>query len=81
VQLQMDPDDLPPVVRKRIRELEPGMVLARPVHSSNGCRLKQAGEPLDSEDVKRLQRWETGTAYIFDPDDTSSKQSPFSPTP
>lgn len=73
-----DLEDLPPVVRKRVRELEPGMVLARPIHSSNGCRLKQAGDSLDPEDVERLRRWKTGTVYVFDPDDSSSNQAPFS---
>jgi hypothetical protein len=78
MEFQEESDNLPPIVRRRVRELEPGMVLARPVYSSEGCRLMQAGEPLDPGAVERLKRWKTGTVYIFDPDDSASKQSPFS---
>ncbi len=77
--LEKELEDLPPVVRKRAKELKTGMVLARPVHSSNGSRLKQAGETLNSEDIERLQRWKTDMIHIFDPDASSSEPSPFSP--
>lgn len=72
--------DLPDILKVRIRELEPGLILARAVHSSDGTRLKQAGETLDQEDVERLQRWKTGSVHVFDPDDTDLENPPLTQT-
>lgn len=69
-------DDAPDIIKVRIRDLEPGLFLARAVHSKDGTRLKQAGERLDEGDVERLQRWKTGSVYVFDPDDTDVENPP-----
>lgn len=74
------PEDVPDIITVRIRELEPGLVLARAVHSSDGTRLKQAGEQLDEEDVNRLRRWKTGSVYVFDPEDTDRENPPLTQT-
>lgn len=72
----MPEQDMPDIIEMRIRELEPGLILARAVHSRDGTRLKQAGERLDERDVERLQRWKTGSVYVFDPDDTDVENPP-----
>lgn len=72
----MPEQDMPDIIEMRIRDLEPGLILARAVHSRDGTRLKQAGERLDERDVKRLQRWKTGSVHVFDPNDTDVENPP-----
>lgn len=64
-----------PVRRYRVRELEPGMVLARNVHSSDGCVLLSEGDQLDIQDIERLKRWKKSYVYVYPPEDEGQGDS------
>lgn len=53
-----DPD------QKRVRELSPGMKLARDVHSDDGSQLFQSGDTLSSSDIEKLENWNIRLVYV-----------------
>ena len=57
--------------QSRIRELEPGMVLARTVYSSDGCPLLHEGKVLSGRDIERLENWRQRFVYVW-PDEQSA---------
>ncbi|MFB6346529.1 MAG: hypothetical protein ABEK50_12285 [bacterium] len=69
----MDPDQDKDIILKRVDRLEPGMTVARDIHSSKGCRLLSAGDELTYDDIDRLKRWNKRSIYIQDPDENSSE--------
>lgn len=50
----------------RVRDLEVGMVVARPVHSEDGSRLVSEGEALAVEDIDRLKQWNVRRVTVTD---------------
>ena len=62
-------------MQKRVRNLETGMVVAKPVYSRDGCTLLQEGKVLNSRDIERLRGWNTRFVYVkpFDPDNETGE--------
>jgi hypothetical protein len=56
--------DTEPMMQKRVRNLETGMVLAKPVYSSDGCTLLQEGTVLKSREIERLRGWNKRFVYV-----------------
>ncbi len=52
-------------LQKRIRQLEPGMVLARTVYSSDGCPLLHEGQELSRREIERLEQWRKRYVYVW----------------
>lgn len=50
--------------RMRVRQLSPGMVLAREVHTDDGSQLFQSGRQLSMEDIDRLNRFDIRAVQI-----------------
>ncbi len=53
--------------QKRIHQLEPGMVLARPVYGPGGCPLLHKDKPLTRKGIERLRRHNKRFAYVYLP--------------
>ena len=53
-----------PPLQKRVRELESGMELAKPVHDRDGSRLFPAGKKLEADDIERLKQWKIRRVYV-----------------
>ena len=60
-------DSLPPL-QVRVRNLETGMVIAKPVYTRDGCTLLQEGKELTTADIDRLNQWNQRYVYIQRPD-------------
>ncbi|MGM0380573.1 MAG: hypothetical protein ACQEP7_01155 [bacterium] len=58
-------------IQSRIRELQPGMVLARTVYSRDGCPLLHEGKELTEKDIERLENWRQRFVYVW-PDKQSA---------
>ncbi|GEM_PF-4406412 len=54
--------------QKRINELEPGMVLARPVYGPGGCPLLHKDKPLSRKGIERLRRHKKRFVYVYLPE-------------
>ncbi len=51
-------------VQKRVRELSPGMKLAKPAHSRSGSRLFDEGTKLTGADIDKLKNWNVRSVYV-----------------
>ncbi|GEM_PF-6896200 len=51
-------------VQKRIRELAPGMELAKAAHSRSGSRLFDEGVTLSGADIDKLKNWNVRSVYV-----------------
>lgn len=56
--------DEEPIERKRVDNLEVGMVVARPVHSEDGSRLIPAEKEITVEDIDRLKQWDVRNVSV-----------------
>lgn len=54
-------------VQKRIRKLEPGMVLARKVYDRSGCPLMDKDRNLSQKDIDRLEQRDKRFVYVYTP--------------
>jgi hypothetical protein len=59
-------------LQKRISQLEPGMVLARTVYSSDGCPLLHEGQQLGLREIERLEKWRKRYVYVW-PEEKAKK--------
>lgn len=66
----MPENDQEAVEQIRVRRLKSGMILARDIHSSDGCPLLQAGKELTRKDIERLKRWNKRFVFIERNDDS-----------
>lgn len=67
-----------PIMQKRVRDLNTGMVLAKPVYSSDGCTLLQADKVLTSRDISRLREWDKRFVYVkFQDNSEDEAKGPF----
>lgn len=65
------------IVLVRVDRLEPGMVVARNIHTDEGIRLLSEGDELTFEDIDRLKQWNKRSIYIVDPaEDDDSNSNP-----
>lgn len=56
------------MIQLRIRDLETGMVLAKPVYSKDGCTLLNEGNVIDTRDIDRLRQWNKRFVYVLPPE-------------
>lgn len=63
------------ILLKRVDRLEAGMVVARDIHSRDGCRLLSAGDELTYDDIDRLKRWSKRSIHIHDPEAESKDEN------
>ncbi|MFP4686937.1 MAG: hypothetical protein ACLFN5_02375 [bacterium] len=61
-------------LQKRIQQLEPGMVLARTVYSSDGCPLLQEGQELGEREIQRLEQWRKRYVYVWPKEQAEEKR-------
>lgn len=59
-------EDSKSVQKKRVRELEPGMKLAREVRSDQGHRLFEKGDQLDEEKIRKLEDWKIRLVHVYE---------------
>lgn len=59
----------PEVHKIRVRDLEPGYVVARAVYNKDGCRLMLPGTTLDQQNIRKLEGWGKRAVHVYDPDD------------
>lgn len=64
------------IVLVRVDRLEPGMVVARDIHTDEGIRLLSEGDELSFEDIDRLKQWNKRSIYIKGPDDGDTNSDP-----
>lgn len=65
----MSTDESDNIVLMRVDRLEPGMEVARSIHSEGGCRLLSEGDELTYDDIERLKRWKKRSIYIVAPEE------------
>jgi len=53
-----------PSDEKRVRDLTSGMVLARPVHTTEGSRLFSEGKILEARDIEKLKNWNIRSVFV-----------------
>lgn len=60
----MENDSKSPPLQIRIRNLETGMVIAKPVYTRDGCTLLQEGTRLSTKNIDRLNQWNQRYVYV-----------------
>lgn len=67
----------------RVDRLEPGMVVARDIHTDEGIRLLSEGDELTLDDIDRLKQWNKRSIYIIEPENgnTNSDSNDAKPYP
>lgn len=54
------------IILTRVDRLEPGMVVARDIHTAEGIRLLSEGDELTFDDIDRLKSWNKRSIYILE---------------
>jgi hypothetical protein len=73
----MDNRNEPEVLDMRVRNLKPGLILARPVDSDEGCRLLPKDTVLNQNDIQRLEGWKKRIVYVYNPEDLDENNNAF----
>ncbi|MFB6357137.1 MAG: hypothetical protein ABEJ65_11560 [bacterium] len=60
-----------PALRKRVKDLETGHVVARDVYTPDDSHLFSQGHELNAEDIQRLKDWNVRYVHIIPPDQMS----------